>query len=287
MTREQFQGQPRVPTARKGPSKTCSDSAGRRETFLVLRAMTSAGPQCVGPPFHNYAEGCWLLCCLVVAMTTLSLARCPNIITTIQGRGRTPSGCVSAWGTASSCVHVLSRATFWVCMSPYAWVHARVRQIAWGLTTQAESWWLWVYLTPPSPFSCIRAYRGLEDMQALCTTMGTAFTHSLCSSKQTWREGGEMVKIWCLLNKMLLLQEMCPAPPSSLEASESYLWGWGQGEPLIGSLTWLSWLPAGALPAGAKSNCKQELLCFPWAPPPHSIPSPQEDREHSRCLAPS
>lgn len=55
-------------------------------------------PSLHGSPLCNYAESCWLLHCLVVSIVTLSLARCPNIITTIQRREQ------SKWLSLCACV---------------------------------------------------------------------------------------------------------------------------------------------------------------------------------------
>lgn len=41
-------------------------------------------PPCKGSPLTSMQAACWLLHCLVVSIVTPSLARCPNIITTIQ-----------------------------------------------------------------------------------------------------------------------------------------------------------------------------------------------------------
>lgn len=45
-------------------------------------------PPCTKPLFTIMEKPCCLLYCLAVSIVTLPLARCPNIITTIQRRGR-------------------------------------------------------------------------------------------------------------------------------------------------------------------------------------------------------
>lgn len=96
----QSHGKPRdSPTASpETRQRGCGPRDLRRERGSHPTQSGLGQPSLHGSPLCNYAESCWLLHCLVVSIVTLSLARCPNIITTIQRREQ------SKWLSLCACV---------------------------------------------------------------------------------------------------------------------------------------------------------------------------------------
>ena len=91
--------------ARGGPETSLPDLQTRSRVLAPIGGLSWYSPAWA-PPSQSQ-RGCWLLYCLVVSMVTQSLARSPNIITTIQRTEQTPSGCLLERVQSPPCVRAV------------------------------------------------------------------------------------------------------------------------------------------------------------------------------------